>query len=120
MTDRGRDEHRLHTASALQGKAPHAETRRLGAQIGIKTRNELLNLTSYILVEHEIWGKVEHPPVDVLVRPPSQGEHHHPHPGLLNDRHLVVHVEISETWGHAFTQRTLIITAAFCMSSLNG
>lgn len=52
----------------------------------------------YVLIENEIRGKVKHPPVDVLVRPPSQGEHHHPHPRLLNDRHLVVHMQISKTW----------------------
>lgn len=34
----------------------------------------------YVLVEHQIRGEVEHPPVDVLVRPPTQGKHHHPHP----------------------------------------
>lgn len=57
-----------------------------------------MNETLYVLIENEIRGKVKHPPIDVLVRPPSQGKHHHPHPRLLNDRHLVVHMQISKTW----------------------
>lgn len=52
----------------------------------------------YVLVEHKVRGKVKHPAVDVLVGPPSQGKHHHSHPRMLDDGHLVVHVEVSETW----------------------
>ena len=52
----------------------------------------------YILVEHKIRGEVKHPAVDVLIGPPSQGKHHHPHPWMLNDGHLVVHMEIPETY----------------------
>lgn len=52
----------------------------------------------YILIKHEVRGKVEHPAVDVFVGPPSQGKHHHSHPRMLDDSHLVVHVEVSETW----------------------
>lgn len=51
----------------------------------------------YILIEHKIRGEVKHPAVDVLVRPPSQSKNHHPHPWMLDYRHLVVHMEISET-----------------------
>lgn len=52
----------------------------------------------YVLIEHKVRGKVKHPAVDVFVGPPSQGKHHHSHPRMLDDSHLIVHVEVSETW----------------------
>ena len=38
------------------------------------------NLELYVLIEHKIWSEVQHPAVDVLIGPPSEAEHHHPHP----------------------------------------
>ena len=55
------------------------------------------NLELYVLIEHKIWSEVQHPAVDVLIGPPSEAEHHHPHPWILDDSHLVVHMEISKT-----------------------
>lgn len=54
-------------------------------------------MNQYVLIEDQVWGKVKHPPVDVLVGPPPQGKHHHAHPRMLDHCHLVVHMEISET-----------------------
>lgn len=33
-----------------------------------------------LLIEDQVWGKVEHGAVSKSVGPPAQGEHHHPHP----------------------------------------
>lgn len=52
----------------------------------------------YVLVKHQVRRKVKHPAVDVFIGPPSQGKHHHSHPWVLDDSHLVIHVEVSETW----------------------
>lgn len=60
-------------------------------------RQNGLTTEPYVLVKHEVRGKVKHPAIDVLVGPPSQGKHHHSHPRMLDDGHLVVHVEVSET-----------------------
>ena len=49
-----------------------------------------------VLVEDQVRGEVQHPAVDVLVGPPPQREHHHPHPGVLDDGHLVVNVHVPE------------------------
>lgn len=59
---------------------------------------EFKNSMLYVLVEHEVWSKVKHPAVGVLIGPPPQGKHHHSHPRMLNDGHLVIHMEISKTW----------------------
>ncbi len=37
-----------------------------------------------LLIEHQVWGEVEHGAVSKCVGPPAQSEHHHPHPRQLN------------------------------------
>ena len=55
-----------------------------------------------ILIKDQVWSKVQHGAISECVRPPPEGEHHHPHPRRLDHKHLVVHVQITETcpeWG---------------------
>lgn len=50
------------------------------------------------LIENKVRGKVEQRAVGEGVGPPAQGEHHHPHPGQLDHCHLIVHMQVTETW----------------------
>lgn len=52
----------------------------------------------HLLIENQVRGEVEHPGVDIGEGPPAHGKHHKPHPGVLNDCHLVVHVQVAEAW----------------------
>lgn len=52
----------------------------------------------HLLIENQVRGKVEHPGVDIGEGPPAHGKHHKPHPGVLNDCHLVVHVQVAKAW----------------------
>lgn len=50
----------------------------------------------YILVDDEVWGEAEHAAVALLVRPPAETEGHEEEPGALQQRHLVVQVQVTE------------------------
>lgn len=50
----------------------------------------------HLLIENQVRGKVEHPGVDIGEGAPAHGEHHQAHPGVLNDCHLVIHVQVAE------------------------
>lgn len=50
------------------------------------------------LVEDQVRREVQHPCIGVLVRPPTQSKDHHSHPGMLYHCHLIIHVQIAETW----------------------
>ena len=50
----------------------------------------------YLLIENQVRGEVEHPGVDIGEGSPAHGKHHEPHPGVLNDCHLVIHVQVAE------------------------
>lgn len=51
-----------------------------------------------LLIEDQVWSKVEHGAVSIGVWPPAQTEHHHPHPWQLNHWHLIIHMQVTETW----------------------
>lgn len=50
------------------------------------------------LVEDQVRREVQHPRVGVLVGSPTQSEDHHSHPGMLYHCHLIVHMQVTETW----------------------
>ncbi len=68
------------------------------SSIEVKKKKNLQKWKSDLLIEDQVWGKVEHGAVSECVGPPAQSEHHHPHPWQLNHWHLIIHMQVTETW----------------------
>lgn len=54
--------------------------------------------SSYSLVNDQVWSKAQQVAIGLLVGPPAQSKSHQEHPGVLQKGHLVIQVQISETW----------------------
>lgn len=61
-----------------------------------------------VLIDDEIWSETQHSSITLLVRSPAQTEGHEEEPRALQQRHLIIQVQISE----ALTQHTHINTTA--------
>lgn len=51
-----------------------------------------------LLIDDEVWCEAEHVAVALLVRPPAQAERHEEEPGALQQGHLIIQVQVPETW----------------------
>lgn len=51
----------------------------------------------YILVYDKVWCEAKHVAVTLLVRPPAQTKRHEEKPGVLQQSHLIVQVQVPET-----------------------
>lgn len=51
----------------------------------------------YILVYDKVWCEAKHAAVTLLVRPPAQTKRHEEKPGVLQQSHLIVQVQVPET-----------------------
>lgn len=54
--------------------------------------------SSYSLVNDQVWSKAQQVAIGLLVGPPAQSKSHQEHPGVLQQGHLVIQVQIPETW----------------------
>ena len=52
-----------------------------------------------LLVDDEVGCKAEHVAVALLIGSPAEAEGHDEEPRALQQRHLVVQVEVTEAWG---------------------
>lgn len=50
-----------------------------------------------VLVYNQVWCKAKHVAVTLLVRPPAQTERHEEEPGVLQQSHLIIQVQVPET-----------------------
>lgn len=62
-------------------------------------RTKITVATVNLLIKHQIWSKVQHSWVDIFEWPPSHGKYHQSHPGVLYDGHLVIYMQVTETYG---------------------
>lgn len=53
----------------------------------------------YVLIYDQVWCKAKHVPVTLLVRPPAQTERHEEEPGVLQQSHLIIQVQVPESCG---------------------
>lgn len=51
----------------------------------------------YVLVYDQVWCKAKHVAVALLVRPPAQTKRHEEKPGVLQESHLIIQVQVPET-----------------------
>lgn len=48
------------------------------------------------LIDDEVWSETQHASITLLVGSPAQAEGHEEEPGALQQRHLVIQVQVSE------------------------
>lgn len=73
-------------------------------QIDTQFREERLTLHHWtaqeggrhVLIYDQVWRKAKHVPVTLLVRPPAQTERHEEEPGVLQQSHLIIQVQVPE------------------------
>lgn len=63
-----------------------------------KTTETYNSWSWYALVDDEVGGEAEHAAVTLLVRPPPETEGHEEEPRALQQRHLVIQVQVTEAW----------------------
>lgn len=66
----------------------------------------------YVLIYDQVWGKAKHVPVTLLVRPPAQTERHEEEPGVLQQSHLIIQVQVPESCGEEQKRQAMRQTTA--------